>query len=137
MNNDAKELSALFDTTQDCDSNTFIKEMRKIFKSKIPSELRGLSAIKEIPVDSYSPGIYFLIKDNNIVYIGKALNPISRILDHRGRKNFDTAYLLAVPIVDHHNGLEGALIRLFKPCLNARNNGNEFEDHKYLYGARR
>jgi Uri superfamily endonuclease len=34
-------------------------------------------------------GIYFLIKDGMIMYVGQAKNIVSRIIDHRKIKQFD------------------------------------------------
>jgi hypothetical protein len=134
-----QRLKSLFDATEDCNTNELITEFRNHLRSSLPEEIKSLDPLKEIPVNDYPPGVYFLTKDYKITYIGRSVNPMSRILthrltkDHRGKvKDFDKAYLLPVSDLNHLDGLEGALIRLFNPYLNGRENGNEFEDHKYL-----
>ncbi len=64
------------------------------------------------------PGIYFLIKSSEIVYISKSVCPFSRIKSHKtNNKLFDHAYLLPAPEI-YHTELETELIKLYQPPLN-------------------
>ncbi len=64
-------------------------------------------------------GIYFLIKKEKIVYIGKSVNCISRICFHREEnvKNFDS-YSLAVVLEKDIDYYEMLYIGKFKPKYN-------------------
>ncbi len=66
-------------------------------------------------------GIYFLIKDNIIVYIGQSINVEKRIVSHRD-KDFDS---FRVIVCDNSKLLEyeKRLISLFKPKLNGSPGG--------------
>lgn len=66
-----------------------------------------------------SPGVYFLIKDNETVYIGQSVRPSTRLYEHYGNpsKKFDHAIVIAVER-DDLSLLEGALIRKYRPPLN-------------------
>lgn len=79
------------------------------------------------------PGIYALIKDGVVVYIGQSIKPLSRIEAHRslwGRKKapgwlpirgilFDEVHVLPCR-VDDLNEVERALIDLYKPKFNVK-----------------
>lgn len=63
------------------------------------------------------PGVYFLILNEEVVYIGSSVNAPSRIATHRSTKEFDSAFWITV----REQSLlvyEGALIRYFAPPLN-------------------
>ncbi len=144
-----RRIKNVFTRTETHDFNEFMREIRKLFShnrysdkrlrvsieapepDSIPTCLHGIEGLKEIPYYDYTPGIYFLTVGDEIVYIGKSVNPMSRILTHREDKEFERAYLLPIPVKDH-NGFEGAMIRLIQPRLNGRNNGIAIEDNYYL-----
>jgi excinuclease UvrABC nuclease subunit len=63
-------------------------------------------------------GVYFLIKDGEIVYIGKSVNLRSRLNTHRREKDFDSVYVLECEgdfplFMNEYNH-----IRKFRPVLN-------------------
>jgi len=62
-------------------------------------------------------GVYFLLKDQKVVYVGQALNVLSRIGDHVATKDFDEWTWIPVAL-DMLNATETAYIRHFNPPLN-------------------
>ena len=79
------------------------------------------------------PGVYALVKDGTVVYIGQSVKPLSRVEAHRslwGRKKapgwlpirgilFDEVHVLPCRVEDLDT-LERALINLYKPKFNLR-----------------
>lgn len=65
------------------------------------------------------PSIYFLIKDQAIVYIGQSVNGIKRVQEHRfdHRKQFDRVYFLDCPI-EMLDVLESWFVHRFQPVQN-------------------
>lgn len=69
-----------------------------------------------------SCGIYFLIKHDEVVYVGQSTTIHSRVLTHRACwKDFDS-YTYIPCAIDQLNDLERYYIRLLKPCLNIAGN---------------
>jgi len=66
-------------------------------------------------------GIYFLVHNGEIVYIGQSRNIAQRIWGHEGekRKTWDRVFFLRVPDYDL-DAIEGTLLRCLKPSGNAR-----------------
>jgi len=64
-------------------------------------------------------GIYFLLKGQDVVYVGQSVNTFKRILDHISdkRKRFDSFYVLDANKEDL-NTLEHMYILKFKPIHN-------------------
>ena len=84
----------------------------------------ALSPVREYLVsESSSPGIYFLVKDEQIVYVGSSLNPSKRIGQHRtgtrstAAKDFDSSFVLPTPIEDLIE-TEKKFVALIDPPLN-------------------
>lgn len=76
---------------------------------------------------AYSPstGIYFLISEEKIVYVGQSLNCDARIDAHTKStemKLFDSYYILGCP-VNKLAELEALYIRKFRPVLNIVQSG--------------
>lgn len=63
-------------------------------------------------------GIYFLISDGEIVYIGQTRNLASRLGNHVNSKDFSGYYILPVDDPKSLDDLERAYITEFKPRLN-------------------
>jgi hypothetical protein len=62
-------------------------------------------------------GVYFLIRDNRVVYVGQSVNVYSRLSQHKD-KTFDRfAYVPCPP--EKLNRLESIYIHVLKPELNA------------------
>jgi len=64
-------------------------------------------------------GIYFLIKDQKVVYIGKSTNIDGRILQHSASKDFD-AFSWVPYMEDQLCEMEPEYIMHYKPLLNQR-----------------
>src|SRR5579863_1939382 len=75
-----------------------------------------------IPIKVWPPesGIYFLYRDNEIVYIGKSNDIYFRISTHisEGKKIFDRASFIRHPVNDNLPVLEKYLIETFLPEYN-------------------
>lgn len=84
-----------------------------------PPKIHNLKNLRELPYTLTIPGIYFLVKGDEIVYVGQSVNPIARVNSHQQGKGFERAYLLPVPR-DRLDEVEAAFIRLFRPKLNGR-----------------
>jgi hypothetical protein len=65
-------------------------------------------------------GIYFLMKNNQCIYIGQSTNILSRLNQHRYSKDYD--YALCYELDSYNwtyiNKVEKSLIKYFKPILN-------------------
>lgn len=65
-------------------------------------------------------GVYFLISDEKVVYIGSSVCPIHRVATHRsqGQKIFDSVAVIDCDSLEAAVELEGALIRQLTPFYN-------------------
>ena len=83
--------------------------------SQVPSP----GPIKEMAIPPQVCGVYFLLWENEIIYIGQSTNIIQRICSHvtEGKKGFDRVLYLPCPqgLLDHY---ERQLIRHIRPCHN-------------------
>lgn len=62
-------------------------------------------------------GVYFLVKDAQVVYVGQSVNVFSRIASHAPAKSFDSyAFVLCEP--NALDALESLYIHVLKPPLN-------------------
>ena len=88
--------------------------------TKVPTELASINGLLDVS-HWVGPtcGIYFLIKDHGIAYVGQSVHAASRVVSHSREKDFDAAYFLPVPRSELDR-IEGALIRFFEPPLNGR-----------------
>jgi len=64
-------------------------------------------------------GIYFLVHDNRVVYVGQSLNVISRSFGGHNDKTFDGVAYIIVEDNIHLNNLEAYFIGKFKPKYNS------------------
>lgn len=71
-----------------------------------------------IPAPSCA-GIYFLIKESKIVYIGQSINLLSRIGNHAARIDFDK-YTFIKCEKENLNDVESTLIKRFNPKHNVQ-----------------
>lgn len=73
----------------------------------------------------FGPGIYFLLKQDNIVYIGKSIQVAGRVATHLTEqkthtyvsKDFDRALMMPCAVEDLEQ-IEATLIRFFCPDFN-------------------
>lgn len=98
-----------------------LTELNALRQARIGSE-KIVSAEEVIRASMrYEPfcGIYFLIRDYEIVYVGQSINIFARMADHRRSKSFDSfAYLKCCADKDVLDFLESTYIHIFKPRLN-------------------
>ena len=71
-------------------------------------------------------GVYFLLKDKELVYIGSSSNIHKRLAEHSTEKDYDSYYILPTPINKRY-GIETEYIKLFNPPLNVTNSPKEEE----------
>lgn len=64
-------------------------------------------------------GVYFLIKDDEIIYVGKSVRIPNRLRDHQRGKDFDRVFFVECK-EDELDDLEKRCIREFSPRLNRR-----------------
>ena len=76
---------------------------------------------------SISHGIYFLMQDKEIIYIGKSINITNRLLNHKAKYNynrspksnrFDSVKVFVFKHKSDIHYLEPYLISMYKPRLN-------------------
>jgi hypothetical protein len=85
-------------------------EIKTLSQFLIPLRVSGLRA-------AVYPGVYFLVKDNEVVYVGQSVSVAKRIGAHFENKDFDHAFCMRVPRSDM-NYVEGQFIRALKPKYN-------------------
>jgi hypothetical protein len=91
----------------------------KIASKTLVSAEAILSAAK--PWQNFT-GVYFLISNNKIVYVGQSVNVYARLSAH-ANKNFDSFTVLPCP-KEHLNVLESLYIHMFNPPLNGHEKSN-------------
>jgi excinuclease UvrABC nuclease subunit len=69
--------------------------------------------------DVIRSGVYFLIKNERIVYVGQSVNIYSRIADHYKNKFFSDVFSVPCPR-SNLDVLESMYIHTFSPELNGR-----------------
>ena len=62
-------------------------------------------------------GVYFLIRDGVVVYVGQSINVFQRLDEHRKKKQFDRFYVLPCP-AERLREVEMHYIKTFAPELN-------------------
>lgn len=81
-----------------------------------PPSIMNLPGLQQMPSLGYQPGVYFLCKKDEVVYVGQSITPSSRVNQHiyERRKEFDRVYLFPVPESELNN-VEGAFILHLMP----------------------
>jgi hypothetical protein len=81
-----------------------------------PKSIWNIPNLQQIPKHSYQTGVYFLCKEDEVVYVGQSINPATRISTHNQdvQKNFDRVYLMPVP-ESELNDVEGSFIHHLQP----------------------
>jgi hypothetical protein len=82
-----------------------------------PKCLRGIEGLQLCPMPPKWWGIYFLCEGSKLVYVGQSVDIFTRVCTHKTTKKFDAVFWLPVPPTELDR-MEGAFIRLLKPCLN-------------------
>ena len=95
------------------DEHRDVEKMGLFYESK-PLEKQG-----------FKPGVYFLFKGIDLVYIGESQCIMPRICKHYGQKTFDSYRIYAVmPDESQRKNLERKLIKKYRPILNSQHNDN-------------
>ena len=98
-----------------------IKKFNRQYKN-IPEVFFTENEILEnrLPIqDVIRSGVYFLIKNERIVYVGQSVNVYSRIADHYKNKFFSDVFSVPCPR-SNLDVLESMYIHTFNPDLNGR-----------------
>jgi hypothetical protein len=82
-----------------------------------PAAIAMLTPLRQYPMQPPVCVVYFLVADNEVVYVGQSVYLPGRIEEHRKAKKFDRVYYIAVPR-EHLDAVETAFIRQLKPRLN-------------------
>lgn len=101
--------------------------------SAIPAELARFGGVFDAITHALPAGVYFLYLKNTLQYIGQSTDPSARLVQHKKMgKTFDRVLALPVPNFMLAR-VEGALIRLLRPPLNAATGSRgEYEDNETL-----
>jgi len=95
---------------------------------EIPIEISKIDSLFKLPKSLFNSGscIYFLCKNERVVYVGQAENVHQRLVEHMRTKEFDAVFYLRVP-AHKMNKIESALISYLKPEYNKSglNSGNK------------
>jgi hypothetical protein len=101
---------------------------RTTSNDEIPIEISRIDSLFKLPKTLFNSGscIYFLCKNERVVYVGQAENVHQRLVDHMRTKEFDAVFYLRVP-AHKMNKIETALISYLKPEYNktSLNSGNK------------
>ena len=102
----------------------FPKELKVIKMDPIPNNksvpkvlLYLKDALHEVPNLSPYCGVYFLIQDDEVIYVGQSVNVPSQIFQHKLDKAFNRVLYLPVPESDLGT-VERAFIKALEPRLN-------------------
>jgi hypothetical protein len=85
----------------------------------VPVSLREIVGLCDITGEVTRSGIYFLCRDNAVLYVGQSVNVAVRVAEHCRRYEFDSVLFLPWP-GDDLNRIEAALIRALRPPLNGK-----------------
>lgn len=85
--------------------------------------------VKEHILPPTCPCIYFLCRENRIVYIGQTVNLASRLGQHVMSKHFDRIFYFEVAARDLKE-LEAELIEYYDPELNKTTKGQDKDHHE-------
>ena len=88
-------------------------------REAVPSSIRRVQGLRDISSLLFiGPGIYFLCKEQEVVYVGQSVNATARVHQH-AKKEFDSVFFLPWP-EDDLSRIEAAFIRFLQPPLNGR-----------------
>lgn len=86
---------------------------------EIPIEISRIDELFKLPKSLFNSGtcIYFLCRENKVVYVGQAENVHQRLFEHMKTKLFDAVFYIRVQ-ANKMNKIESALIAHLKPEYN-------------------
>lgn len=81
-----------------------------------PTSISNVSNLTQLPKHGYQPGVYFLCKEGEVIYVGQSISPSSRIATHvsERQKDFDRVYLLPTPMSELDQ-VEASFIHHLRP----------------------
>lgn len=85
--------------------------------ASVPHELLSMADHLYRFSDFGMSGVYFLVKNRKVVYVGQSVNIAGRMIEHVKTKDFDSVFYLKVPNSELDE-VEGAFIRALDPVLN-------------------
>jgi hypothetical protein len=87
-------------------------------ENSAPEAIRDIPELMELHGGA-EPGVYFLVKGEEVVYVGQSISPLNRIGTHTANrgKSFDRVFIVPVPC-ELLDKVEGAMIRWLNPPLN-------------------
>ena len=80
--------------------------------------------LRKLKYQSRTCCVYFLIKGNSVVYVGKTAHLLNRIKQHEQLKDFDSVYYIDRLNESESSRLESLFIRLLSPTSNVIGNPN-------------
>jgi hypothetical protein len=84
----------------------------------VPNSISQIAhALKHFPLMEMMSAVYFLCKDDEVVYVGQSVNLPGRVKTHTEEKEFDRVYYLPVPL-EALSKVELTLINYLRPKLN-------------------
>lgn len=114
------QIEALENRLQDAQQLEVMSELANKVTSKSLISADAIVAAAK-PWQSFT-GVYFLVADKEIVYVGQSVNVYARISAHSDKK-FDSFTVIPCPKA-HLNVLESLYIHLFNPPLNGHEKHN-------------
>ena len=82
-----------------------------------PDVLGPVAALQRLHAPNTGGGVYFLVANGSIVYVGQSVNVLSRVGSHMESKIFDQVFYLPLPEAEY-DAVESAFIRWLRPPLN-------------------
>ena len=79
-------------------------------------------AAKKVDIGEDRTGVYFLLRENRVVYVGQTRNVLSRLASHKD-KNWDGLFFLPAPLL-YLTLIEAYYIHLLDPEYNELANGD-------------
>lgn len=100
---------------------------RAVPRSRIKARLRNSQPVRACGAALRGSGIYFLMRDDECVYIGQSVNVLKRLAQHidEGEKHFDDIVVWPVPR-DRLRDVERVLIRTLAPQYNVKDNHGDY-----------
>lgn len=89
--------------------------MRPLFKNDILRVSKDFNYIK-------CWGVYFLIDNNDVVYVGYSEQPLHRLFTHKNRFKIDRYHVIYFKTQNEALHMEKEYIRTFKPIYNLKDN---------------
>ena len=85
----------------------------------IPIEISKIDGLFKLPKSLFNSGtcIYFLCRNEKVVYVGQAENVHQRLVEHMRTKDFDAVFYIRVQ-ANKMNKIENSLISYLKPEYN-------------------